>query len=306
MSKNSKLTLDQLELFHLVCEQGSLTRAAAILDMAQPSVSRRIRALESALDVKLLHRTGRGITPTAAGERLNSHAKSITLSITEAQNDIRECANVTSGVIKVGVTPMVSQIITGPLASKIKLDHPFIKLQVLEGLSSTISEWITCGEVDLAVMYKPPSQFKDSNDHTILLEEPLCLICGDKNRRTEKSLIFSDATQMPLVLPSRVNGMRRFLDSLATQNNSKLNVIQEIDSYSSMLSMTRCGGAVTILPMHSVQDEIEAGFLTATPITKPSISAYLSLYVAHTSPMRRANHAVVKTIENIMKLPKTV
>ncbi|MFP3472095.1 LysR family transcriptional regulator, partial [Micrococcus sp. SIMBA_144] len=68
-------SLDSVELRHIRCfvraaKLGSMSRAALESDLSQPAFSLRIQKLESALGVKLLHRNGRGIVPTAAGNTL--------------------------------------------------------------------------------------------------------------------------------------------------------------------------------------------------------------------------------------------
>ena len=60
------MDLKQLEYFARVVEEGSISKAAAALNLSQPSVSRQINLLEEELGQKLLERTGRGVVPTMA------------------------------------------------------------------------------------------------------------------------------------------------------------------------------------------------------------------------------------------------
>ena len=67
------MNLQQIETFVCVAETGSFSKAAMLLDIAQPALSRQVRALEAELRETLLIRTGRGVTLTDAGRRLLEH-----------------------------------------------------------------------------------------------------------------------------------------------------------------------------------------------------------------------------------------
>ena len=71
----NKLDLRPLHLFVQVAEAGSFSKAAATLAVGQPALSREIKELEQRYDVQLLHRNGRGVSLTGAGEQLLAHAK---------------------------------------------------------------------------------------------------------------------------------------------------------------------------------------------------------------------------------------
>ena len=69
------VNLKQLEYFVKVAELGSFSRAAVLLDIAQPALSRQVRALETDLRETLLLRNGRGVALTEAGRRYHSHCR---------------------------------------------------------------------------------------------------------------------------------------------------------------------------------------------------------------------------------------
>ena len=71
------MELRQLQYFVTVVDAGSFSRGAAVLHLAQPSLSRQIALLEDDLGQRLLVRTGRGVTPTEAGDALLVHARAM-------------------------------------------------------------------------------------------------------------------------------------------------------------------------------------------------------------------------------------
>lgn len=282
-----KLSLAQLELFQLVFASGNLSRTAAALDTSQPAVSRKLNALEETLGVKLFHRTGRGVTPTQAGNRLAEHAKTIFHAVDDAESDLMLESSSLAGQVRLGVTPMVAQTMTGPLIAGMAEKFPRVTVTVMEGASVAVTDWVTNGAVDVAIMYKPPSQFREGVDGEVLLEEPLCVV-GRDDLMSAGPISFEDAMAQKMVLPSPLNGMRRTLDKIAAEKHLPLQPETEIDSYATILSLVRTGMAVTTLPALAVDEEVRLGLVKARPICDPEVTAYLSSYVTRAHPIRRS------------------
>ena len=82
------MDLKQIEYFVRVAELGSFTRAAQVLGVAQPALSRQVRLLEVELRQNLLTRNGRGATPTEAGQVLLEHGRGILHQVERAKEDM--------------------------------------------------------------------------------------------------------------------------------------------------------------------------------------------------------------------------
>ena len=84
------MDLKQLEYFVHVAEFGSFTRSSRYLQVAQPALSRQVRALEVELRQALFERNGRGVTLTEAGQRLLEHARGILQQVQRARLDLEQ------------------------------------------------------------------------------------------------------------------------------------------------------------------------------------------------------------------------
>src|SRR5882672_2600409 len=113
------MDLRQLDYFVHVAELGSFSRAAVLLSIAQSALSTRVRKLEVELKQPLLHRNGRGVTPTDAGKRLLQHARSILMQVNRTREELAEFRSTPSGHIVIGLPPTIARIMVAYIISSL-------------------------------------------------------------------------------------------------------------------------------------------------------------------------------------------
>ncbi len=160
------MDIKQLRLFSAVAECGGLSRAAVVLSIAQPALSRHIKALETELGVQLLYRNGRGIVLTEAGKLLDRYSKEILESAARARSEIATLQSSPRGSVIIAMPPSVGAVLTVPLVEQFRAKYPDISMRVMEGFSGHVLEWLLTGKIDVAVLYNAPRM---SN----VLSEPL-------------------------------------------------------------------------------------------------------------------------------------
>ena len=131
--RNLDITI--LQKFLAVSFAGSFTKAAATLSMAQPILSRQIRALETEIGADLFYRNGRGIVLTEAGHLFQVRARHVVGQMSDALNEIKSLQATPSGELTVGLPPTVGNILTARLVQAFRKKYPQITLAVLEGFS---------------------------------------------------------------------------------------------------------------------------------------------------------------------------
>jgi len=149
------MDLKQLEYFVNVVDLGGFSRAARVLGIAQPAISRQVRGLEVELRQVLLVRNGRGAAPTDAGKRLLEHARGILQQVERARRDVDESKGAAVGKVVVGLPPTFARHLTVPFVRAFRQDYQRASLSIVEGLSSTIQEWLEVGRVDVGLVYNP-------------------------------------------------------------------------------------------------------------------------------------------------------
>jgi LysR family transcriptional regulator, nitrogen assimilation regulatory protein len=279
------VNLRQLESFVRVAELGSFSKAARVLDIAQPALSRQVRLLETDLRETLLLRNGRGVALTPSGRRLFEHGVQILQQVAQARADLGAQRDAPVGQVTIGLPPSIGRRLTQPLIEAFRAQMPQARVTIVEGLSAHIAEWIASGRADLGLIYNPePSP---ALEITPLLREPLCLV-QPRQRGSKKAppatVALRDLAGVPLIVPERHQSLRRLLESQATLCGVPLAISCEVSSSPSIIDLVcaRMGNAV--LHAGAVAASGRAGELAVRRIVEPELPSVLCLAQSATKP----------------------
>jgi LysR family transcriptional regulator, nitrogen assimilation regulatory protein len=278
------VNLRQLESFVRVAELGSFSKAARLLDIAQPALSRQVRLLETDLRETLLLRNGRGVALTPAGRRLFEHGVQILQQVAQARADLGAQRDAPVGQVTIGLPPSIGRRLTKPLIEGFRAQLPQARITVVEGLSSYIAEWIGSGRADLGLVYNPePSA---ALEITPLLREPLCLVQPKQrgNKTMTLPVALRELSGYPLIVPERHQSLRRLLESQATLAGVALDISCEVSSIPAIIDLVcaRMGNAV--LNASAVAASGRAAELVVRRIVRPELPSVLCLAQSATKP----------------------
>lgn len=140
-----------LALVVAVCDAGSMSAAAQLLDVAPPVVTKRLAALESRLGQRLFQRTTRRVTPTPEGETLCERARLLLQGFTALESELQERKAEPTGLIRLAATLGFGRRWVGPALAAFQAQHPHIEIQLQlteqlpdlarEGLDGAIWLW---------------------------------------------------------------------------------------------------------------------------------------------------------------------
>lgn len=252
------MELRQLEYFLAVADSSSFSRASAVTGVAQPSLSRQVRQLEEELGVDLFYRHGRGVQLTDDGARFRTQISPLLRELAQAASDLANGAAKPSGAILLGMPPSICALIAAPLVRSIYEQFPQVKLQVIEGFSGHINEWLMSNRLDMAVV----NNARRSPYITMepMLEMDLFYVSPREPGAGEagETVPFDEVVSRPIILPGRHHGLRRELDAAARRQGKSLNVIIEMDTLSALLEMVRDGVGPTVLPHGAISAVLQA------------------------------------------------
>lgn len=270
------MDLKQLDTFVRVAELGSFTRAAAVLRVAQPALSRQVRALEVELHQPLFDRNGRGVTLTPAGARLLAHGRGILQQVERARQDLEEQRGAASGLVSIGLPPSISRTLTAPLVETFRERFPRATLSIVEGLSTYTLEWLVQGRVDCAVVYNAvPAAVLELQP---VLQERLHLVSvcdtprlaarGHLQRLVGRPASLAEVAACNLVIPSRPHAIRMQLESAMAEAGLKPRVALEVDSVPAMLDLVQRHALHAVLSLNAVQGSSSEAALQARPLRR--------------------------------------
>ena len=249
------MDLRQLQGFVQVAELGSFTRASRLLGVAQPALSRQVRALEVELHQPLFTRTGRGVTLTESGKRLLAHGRGILQQVDRARLDLEEHRGAPVGHLAIALPPSVGRVLTTPLVVAFRERLPQATLTVVEGLSAYVLEWLLQGRVDAAVVYQAPPD--PAIERLPVLDEPLFLVSARGGRRRAaavgRPVSLAEVAAHELVIPSRPHSLRMQLETSLAAAGLKPRIGVEIESVPAILDLVQHHGLHAVLSLNALR-----------------------------------------------------
>jgi DNA-binding transcriptional LysR family regulator len=146
---------DDVRLFLAVAETGSLSAAARLLRVGQPTMSRRLAQLEAMLGEALFRRSVQGVALTGAGERLLEPARKMAEWAGEIGRAAQKSDPAPHGVVRVAAPPGVAFLLLAPFAAWLRQRYPELRLEVLSAIHYLD---LARGEADLALRLRAPAQ----------------------------------------------------------------------------------------------------------------------------------------------------
>lgn len=297
------MELKQLESFVRVAELGSFTKAASVLGMPQPLLSRHVRQLEVELHQNLLLRNGRGVSLTESGSRMLEHGRGILHQVALAKEELASVRGAMAGKMSIGLPPSLSKLVTVPLTLAFRKDLPKAQLSLGEGFSVLMVESLRAGRLDMAVLYNPPPA--PDLEMTLLHEDALILIAGKKNALgrppMKTSMSLSALAELPLIVPSRPNAFRLLIETEMVRINRKPNISLEIDGLNAILELVKEGLGYAVLPAYTLKNFANPQSFTTHRIDRPKLKSQLMLVWSGKRPLtstHRATQAIIQRVVN--------
>ena len=311
------MDLKQLSYFMHVADSGSFTRAATLLKIAQPALSRQVRQLEVELRQTLLTRNGRGVTLTDAGRRLLEHGRGILHQVERAREDLEETRGAPVGHVAIGVPPTIGRILAVPLVSEFQKRFPKATLGIVEGLSTYVAEWLAAGRIDVGLIYNPaPSSMIETSplvDETLYLIGPASAMATTSVKQgkalsTRASpatagigtpVALRDLPRYGLVMPSRPNALRMFVENHLATIGARINVAWEIDGIPAILELVARGHGYAVLSLNAIRNDPLRTRLLPHPIIKPRLVTSLAIATPAQRPLTPLAHKVVELVREL-------
>lgn len=269
------MELRHLRNFVTVVEQKSISKAANIVRLAQPALSRQLQALENDLGATLLVRHGWGITPTPEGEVLAKAARNLLDQAQAVRDAVGAASGSPSGKLAIGVPSSMAEIVLPELARAVRRALPRVELRLVEGYSATLRQRLLTGELDAAVLYA--DRRHSSLVTRPLLSEPLVAFGPAGAFGAGAAISIEDLVARNPIMPASANQLRSLFEEAAATTGLSTTTSLEVDSVPALLALVAAGEGVSVLPYSSIRHAVEKGRISYARISPQKLERQLVL-----------------------------
>ncbi len=280
------MNLHLLRLFATVAEQGSFSRAASLLYISQPAISKGVQELERQLGTALLDRSGRGVALTEAGTTLFQHAQQLFAVERAAETALEQLEGLERGQLAIGASSTIGIYLLPPLLGRFRQRYPGIRLFLDIGNTQQIGERLRTVPLD-AVFVEGPVDLPHTDvtpwrdDTLVVIAAPDHWLVGQRNVPIHAALA------EPFVLREQGSGTRAIIEQTLRSRNVALKIVMELGSTEAIKQVVSAGLGLAIVSEATIALELLAGRLAILDVPELTLGRVLTqLHVVGRPPSR--------------------
>jgi len=242
-----------IEVFYHVYNEGSLTRAAKILNVSQPLVSKTLAYAEHKLKLKLFVRHARRLSPTPEADILFKHAAEVNQQISKFNNIAKNLVTDPSSTINIGCTPSLGLGLLPGLLNQYIDNHPEVKFNIVNLQSLELEEQLKELTFDMVICFNPSDS--DLFNKIILHSGSLVLIAPKNKAPKNKIFKLSEIKDEPFIKIKnlKTNASQNNLDEVLKQQNINVNWVAETETIQVAKAMVEKGSGYSIIDDFSAE-----------------------------------------------------
>jgi LysR family transcriptional regulator, carnitine catabolism transcriptional activator len=291
------LNFRHLHAFVTVARLSSFTRAAKVLHLSQPALTKQVRHLEEVLGVRLFDRDTRSVGLTRAGTELNPVAAQLLREAEALVFNTRELAAKARGSIRIAALPSVCSTILPIALARYRALHPGVSVVLRDVVAKGVISLIKAEDVDFGIG-SAPSGDPEIRFTTLLSDRMVAAFPPGHLLRQSKSVKLKKLLEFPLILMAADSSVRKLVDGAFASIGRLVTPAFEATYMSTAAGMAKAGLGVAIVPSSAIPMGELAGLLTR-PISQPVITRELGVLeksARSLSPAAEGFLSVVKAV----------
>src|SRR5215831_8554312 len=271
------MDIRQLKAFVAIAESGTFTAGAGRVHVTQAAISMQIRQLENETGAQLFVRAPRKVILTEAGEKLLERAYVILREHDAALEEMAALTGAHRGRLRIGsASTGVSSHPLPQILRELRKEHPGVETSVSSGTSEQLVQQVLAGELDAAFVSLPVEARGVQTE--LLSEDYLVAIASPRHNLAKQKVVSAYALAgEKLILGERGGNTRRLLDQFFAQTGVTPKVAMELSRLAAIKRMVEEEMGVGIVPLQSVQEEVDSGRLVRWWIEGAQINWQLGL-----------------------------
>lgn len=260
------ISFDLLKVFKVVAFYGSVSKAAKVLCVTQPSVTKAIKKLESNLEMLLFARDKKGMILTDSGERLYKYIVD-SINILDGVELLAKNININDvGILRIGASESVTRAFLRKTIVEYKKLHPRIRVDVVNSNSKQLYTDLKYGKLDLIFINSRVIVNNKYNTFKLVNVEDCFFTTPEHYNTLENVTNLKSILSQSLIVLNQKYDTRLFLDDICLKNNIKLEPVLELDRHSLIAEFVKDGLGIGFATKQYIQRYFDSGELIEIPV----------------------------------------
>lgn len=286
--------INSILAFVTVAREGSVSRAAEVLNLTQPAISHQIKRLAEETGITLFNRTPTGLQISHDGSAVLSKAERVLDAMSDFQRSARQRSGRISGKLRIGTIVDPEFIRLGRVLARLRTEHPDIETELTHGVSGDIMAWLKRGQIDAGFYLCGPDDLapmgldREEPIHAIKLADFTYRVIGPVGWQKQiENADWSELAKLPWIGTPERSVHYRLLSKIYTNPADRLGVVARVDQEASMLEMVRSGIGLSLcrdsIALHQKQS---FGLAVCNAVSVPACLCFVTLDRRKDSPIQ--------------------
>lgn len=288
----------RLEVFRRVAECQSITKAARLLHLSQPAVTKHIQLLEEKLCVPLFVRSAKGMVLTQAGIVYLQHVQEVAAAHENVARRLQTPSGILTGRLRLGCNRTVLAYYLPEMLALFKSRYPSVVCEITDGNTDTIVGALLDQRIDLALI-EGPCQRPEIQKKTFLEDEIIWIAAPSDAIANIRHPTPQAVLRRPIIVREAGAGSRQFMEANLRRLRmplDRLNIVQEIPSPEAIKRLVAAGLGISYVFRLGVEQEIASGRLVKIDCPKLNIRRPFSLLL----PQGPAPSGIVQAFAHLL------
>jgi DNA-binding transcriptional LysR family regulator len=256
------MELGQIEAFVEAHLRGSITRAAAALELTQPTLTARLRGLEQELGAQLLVRGRRGVSLTPAGRRFLPRAQAALEAVRRGIAETRAAREVRGGVLAVGLATDLALYIAPAALARFARTHPDVEISIRSGRSHAVAEALRADEIEIALVSQLVALPELAS--RALFDEPVPVVVGRAHAFATRGRVdIDELARSGLVMRDATAYLHAITIAYFAEAGTAPRILMELNNTEACKRVVLAGLGAALLPQMAIHEELRRGDLVA-------------------------------------------
>lgn len=252
------MNLHHLRLFAAVVDHGGFTKAAAVLNLSQPAISKSLKELESDVGMPLMDRGGRSLRLTDAGRTLYARARELFGVERVAVRELREMRGLKRGALRIAASTTIATYLLPAILGRFHLRHPRVRIQLASTNTRAVLRLLLEARVDLALVEGPVSHPRVTV-HPWRDDELVVIVPPDHRLLRERRVTVQDVAEEQFLVREPGSGTREVVETALARHGIRLGRTMRLGGTEAIKQAVAAGLGLAIVSRAAAADQLTLG-----------------------------------------------